>query len=508
MGAMALGAGSCSEPDDVISSVDYARLFSPTEVEARVKERTSVQVSWTTRETRAKKFIVAIATDETFAVTDRIEEVESSPCTIKSLDGETDYFVCVKAVADDKESKWSPAVKFTTDAENICQPLQDGDLQAKSVTVRWTPGEEVHAIEVTDAAGALVATREVTLPECDKGAATVEGLTPETTYTFTLKRSGKTRGSITVTTEVDLDGAIKVTPEDNWVDMLKQATAGDVFAFMPGDYTAEDAETSSVNIAASISIKAAKSTNKPVIYGVNFKLADGASFDLINVIVNGHNGTAAHTDQAIVTAADGAIDHIAVTGCEISNFTKGVIYVNTATAINKIDFNHNYIHDIECNGGDGFDFRKGAAVEFSFTNNSVVNVAAIGKRDLFRMDSGGASVVAAGKIVIKNNNFDNCSASGKRVLYIRLGDKFPITFTHNVLSNTDAAYSNQKTTIIEEMGKNNYFKAPNFYTADEAGANIIDKSEHFELDPKYDDQYFVTDEDLIYKGIGNFADAM
>ncbi|MCF0179733.1 MAG: DUF4957 domain-containing protein [Bacteroidales bacterium] len=507
MSALILSAASCSEPGDIITSVDYARLFSPTDIEARVKDRTSVQVSWSTRETKAEKFIVAVSTDETFAVTDRVVEATSSPCTIKSLDGETQYFVSVKAVCSGNESKWAPAAKFTTDAENICLPMQDGDIQAKSVIVRWTPGEEVHNIEVTDATGALVRAQEVTFQECDEGVAKVEGLTPETTYTLTLKRGGKTRGSITVTTELDLDGATKVTVDDKWYEMLQSANEGDVFAFMPGTYKPYEVEGGTftgVKIPTSISIKAAKSTDKPVICGVNFKLEAGASLDLINVILNGNNGTEDHADQAIITSADGATDHISVTGCEISRYAKGVIYVNTATAISKIDFNHNFIHDIECNGGDGFDFRKGAAVEFTFTNNSVVNVAAKGKRDLFRMDSGGSSVVPSGTITIKNNNFENCSASGKRVLYIRLGASFPITFVNNVLSNTAAGYSNQKTTIIAEMGNNNYFKAPNFFTPDEAGAYIIDKSAYSEFDPQYNETFLVTNDELKYKNIGNF----
>ncbi|MCF0194385.1 MAG: DUF4957 domain-containing protein [Bacteroidaceae bacterium] len=507
LGALAFGATACSEPGDILSSVDYSRLFSPTDIEARVTERTAVNIAWSTKDTRSTSFVVELATDKEFTKVAKSATVTEPKCKITSLDGETEYFVRVKASNGKLESLWSPLAKFTTDTENILLPMRDGDIAAKAVTLRWTPGETVEAVDVTDELGAAVKSQKITAEECTAGVATITGLKSETTYTFALKRNGKTRGVITVTTELDLDGATKVTTDDDWYNMLKSAKAGTVFAFMPGEYKAYDVEGAvftGINIPASVSIKAAKSTDKPVISGVNFKLADGASLDLINIVLNGSNGTAAHADQAIVTGADGAIDHINITGCEISNYTKGVIYVNTATAISLIDFNHNYIHDIECNGGDGFDFRKGAAKLFSFTNNSVVNVAAVGKRDLFRMDSGGASVVAEGLIVIENNNFENCSASGKRVLYIRLGDKFPITFTHNVISNTASYYSNQKTTCIGEISNNNYFNASGFYTPDEAGANVIDKSEHLELDPKYDNLYYVTNEDLIYKLIGNF----
>lgn len=499
MGALVLGAASCSDPDDIITSVQYDRLFSPTEIGARVRNRTSVEVSWETRNAKVDQFTVELSTDEGFSSVVRSATAVASPVLISGLDGETEYFVRVKASAEGiAESKWSPSAKFTTDTENIYQPLQDGDLQATSVTLRWIPGEVVENIEVLDMAGANVKTQAVSANECAAGAATVTDLQGETTYTFVLKRNGKTRGSINLTTELDLNGAIKVTVDDDWATMLKGAKAGDVFAFMPGTY--ENAEVTNVTLPGSVSIKAAKSTDKPVLKGFNIKLNNGASLDLLNVVLDG-NG---HADQAILTAEEGAIDHIVISGSEIKNFKKGVLYVNTATAINTIDINHNFIHDIECSGGDGFDLRNGAAEVFTFTNNSIVNVAAEGKRDLFRMDANGNKVVAAGTITISNNNFEKVSANEKRILYIRLGETFPITFTKNVISNTSAYYTNQKTTQIETIANNDYFNAPNFLACEVSNAVVDGSGTSKNIDPKYNAEYLVTDEDLIYEGIGNF----
>lgn len=499
MGALVLGAASCSEPDDIISSVKYDRLFSPTEIGTRVRNRTDVEISWSTRNAKVDQYTIELATDESFSSIARTETATLSPWLIAGLDGETEYFVRIKAAAEGiAESKWSPSAKFTTDTENIYLPLLDGDLQATSVNLRWTPGQVVESIEVLDQSGAKVKTQAVSSSESAAGVATVTDLQGETTYTFVLKRNGKTRGSINLTTELDLAGAIKVTTDDDWASLLKNAQADEVFAFMPGTY--ENAEVTSVTLPASVSIKAAKSTDKPVLKGFNIKLNNGASLDLLNIVLDG-NG---HADQAIITAEDGEIDHIVINGSEIKNFKKGVLYVNTKTAIGAVNILNSFIHDIECSGGDGFDMRNGAAGMFMFTNNSVVNVAAQGKRDLFRMDAGGNKVVPAGNIFITHNNFENVSASGKRVLYIRLGDTFPVSFSDNVLSNTEACYTNQATTKLSVVRNNNYFNAPNFYTKDADGKNQIDSSEHFELDPKYDANYMVTNEDLIYHNIGNY----
>lgn len=512
MGALVLGAGSCSDPADIISSVHYDRLFSPTDVTTRIRNRTSVEINWSTRNENVDEFVIELSTDEGFSSIARTETTEAQTITIKGLEGETKYYVRVKATAlGEEDSKWSPVANFETDTENIYIAQQPDDVQATTVTLRWTAGEVVESIIVLDASGAEVLTRTVSADECAAGVATVEGLTGETTYTFLLKRNGKTRGSVTITTELDLGGAIKVSPDDDWYTMLKSAEPHDVFAFMPGEYVAYATEDGgsvfkSISFANDANLKAAKSSDKPIFKGFNIKLDEGVSLDMSNIILDGISADEKkHDDQAVILTAAGATDHIIITGCEIKNFTKGVLYVNYASAINYVDINNNYIHDIDCSGGDGFDFRNGAAVLFSFTNNSVVNVATVGKRDLFRMDANGNKIVAQGTITITNNNFENVSNdASKRILYIRLGDNFPITFSNNVISNTNAYYTNQKTTKIAEVNNNDYFNAPYFTACEVANAQVDDTKTSVSIDPKYNEKYLVTDEDLIFMGIGNF----
>ena len=48
-GCLLLGAvASCSDAPDELTSVDYDRLFSPTELETRVRNQVDVTVSWNT----------------------------------------------------------------------------------------------------------------------------------------------------------------------------------------------------------------------------------------------------------------------------------------------------------------------------------------------------------------------------------------------------------------------------------------------------------------------------
>lgn len=467
MGALALSAASCSEPDDIITSVQYDRLFSPTDVNARVRNRTAVEVSWSTRNAKVDLYTIELSTDEAFGSIAKSVTAIASPVTIAGLDGETDYFVRVKASAEGiAESKWSPLAKFTTDTENIYKPQQDGDLQATSVTLRWTAGETVEKIEVLDQAGALVKTQEVSSAESAEGVATVTDLQGETTYIFVLKRNGKTRGSITLTTELDLAGAIKVTADDNWYNILQTANDGDVFAFMPGEYipvTDEGTTATGLTLSKSISIKAAKSSDKPVLKGFNIKLEAGVSLDLLNIVVDGKNEEGkAHGDQFIIYGGNGNIDHLLISGCEISNFAKGFFYINVAAVINDITIDNTVIHDIECNGGDLFDSRKGGYNKFNFTNSTIYNSAA--KRDVFRYDDASSSVTAASVINVDHCTFANVGNGGAnyRFFYVRFKGN-SITFTNNIVAgfNNKRGFANDSKTNSPEFAGNYYFNTQN-----------------------------------------------
>lgn len=511
MGALVLGAGSCSEPDDIITSVDYSRLFSPTEVGARVKNRTQAEISWSTRNAKVDQYVIELATDEAFSSVAHQETATKSPVLIVGLDGETEYFVRVKAQAEGiAESRWSPLAKFTTDAENIYLAKQDGDVQATTVTLRWTAGEAVESIEVLDADGNLVKTQAVTSDECAAGVATVTDLQAETNYTFVLKRNGKTRGTTTATTEIDLAGATKVTPSDNWYSMLQNAEEGAVFAFMPGEYapvTDEGSEVTSITLNSNISIKAAKSTDKPVLKGFNIKLAAGASLDMLNVVVDGGK----HADQFILTAADGKIDHINLTGCEISNYVKGFLYINTATVIGDITINNCLIHDIECSGGDMFDSRKGGYDKFNLTNSTLYNCSA--KRDIFRYDNASSSVTAASVINVDHCTFAKTGNGGAsyRFFYVRFTGN-SITFTNNIVAdfNNLRGFSEQSSTAKPTFGGNYYFNTQNLLSLAEGNTQAIKffdtEGKNLSKTPFADaenNDYTVVNEDVAYDKAGD-----
>lgn len=46
-GLALMALASCSEPGDEITEINYKRNFSPTNFEAKVRNRTNVELSWT-----------------------------------------------------------------------------------------------------------------------------------------------------------------------------------------------------------------------------------------------------------------------------------------------------------------------------------------------------------------------------------------------------------------------------------------------------------------------------
>ena len=74
-------------------------------------------------------------------------------------------------------------------------------------------------------------------------------------------------------------------------------------------------------------------------------------------------------------------------------------------------------------------------------------------------------------------------AAAGECFYIRLASH-EITFNKNILAATEGYYTNQASTTIKEMSKNNYFNAPNFTGSTTSGAKN-DTGDCTQLDPGF-----------------------
>ena len=499
-GLATVALASCSDVADEITSIIYNRNFSPTSVEAKVRNRTNVELSWNLGDGVTNYNVEVYANDsltfagtpvQSFSVTP-----DQVPVTIKGLEGETQYSFRVQATDGNasRDSKWSGAYA-KTDAEQIFKNVAEEDIKGTSVTLRWPAGEEAATITLTP--GNIV--YNVTADDIAAGAATVTGLKPETDYKAVLARAnGKTRGTITFKTGIYLaETDILVKAGSDISAAINDAPEGYRLIVEPGTYgipTDEAALGGAITISKKITIKGLRQNDYPIIRG-RFNLTNGAALEIDQVVVDGNDASdKPNADQAFVFKKDGdmsEIEYLRVRNSNIKNFVKGFFYIadKELSHVKEITVDNCIISNIECDGGDLFDARKGAAIEvLTISNNTVYNSCL--ERDFVRYDDGSSNFKALGvtcKITIDHNTlYGVANSASRRILYTRF-KTHTIKFTNNIVTNTLANFSNQGGTAVPEFDNNIYFNADGLCVAGaNANGKFIDDSGTV-LDPQFKD---------------------
>lgn len=485
LGLATVALASCSDVADEITSIVYNRNFSPTSVEAKVRNRTNIELSWNLGDGVTNYNVEVYANDSlTFAgspVKSFSVSPDEVPVLIKGLEGETQYSFRVQATDGNssRDSKWSSAYA-KTEAEQIFKNVAEEDIKGSSVTLRWTAGEKAATIVLTP--GDIV--YNVTDDDIAAGAATITGLTPETEYKALLKSAtGKTRGTITFKTGIDLaETDILVKTGADIAAAIKDAPEGYRLVVEPGEYgiaTDEAAFGGSITISKQLTIKGLRQNEHPVIKG-RFKVEAPFAVDQVTL-----DGTGTDGGQCFDFTAEGEVESLTVTNSEIKNYTKGFFYINKAVLVNTITIDGNIISNIECDGGDLFDCRKGGYNKFDLKNNTIYNSAK--GRDFVRMDDASKSISATPVITIDHNTIVGaCNDASKRILYVRFAGNV-INFTNNIVASSVGNFSNQAKTAEPTFSNNIYFEADGFVTA---GANpnalFVDAAGTI-LDPQFKD---------------------
>lgn len=450
---------ACGDVADEITEVIFGRNFSPIDFEAKVRNRTNVELSWKTSDGVSSYVVEVYENDSLQFAGTPIQTLtvnpDNNPYTITGLQGETQYSFRIMAIDGDenRNSKWSTAYA-KTETEQIFYTVAAEDIKAKEVTLRWPAGEE--AATITFSPGGLV--YNITAADIAAGAATVTGLTPETEYTATMKRdNGKTRGKVTFTTGIDLaETDILVEEGADLGAAITAAPAGYRLVLMPGEYGLHTEEADfggSTTITKNLSIKGLRPNDMPVIKG---RIKVEASLDIDQVILDGTGTDGGQTFD--FTLEEGNINHLSITNSEVKNYTKGFFYVNKAVKINTITIDNCIISNIECSGGDFFDCRKGGYDTFNLTNSTIYNCAS--GRDVVRMDDASSAISATPNIKVDHCTFYNVGNGNAnyRFFYVRFaGNK--ITFTNNIVSgfNNKRGFANQSSTDQDPTLDNNFY---------------------------------------------------
>jgi len=465
--------------DPLITELDVDRVFSPIELTAKIRTLTTIELDWKTRDD-ADHYVVEFSEDS-LEFNTIIRSVTVLPDELplqETFDGETRYSARVKGVSGNglEDSKWT-AVTIKTALENIFLPIQDGDIEAVTATLRWTPNSDVTHFVINPGN----VQRDITAAEKAVGVATIEGLTGNTNYTVLLKKGTKQRGSISFTTLIDVGDATRVYPTDNLSTVIGAAADGDVLVLYPGEYAVF---TGLITINKSLTIRGLYPYDKPKVH-VQFNLENGAA--AVELIDLDMDGDVLLTDVVRYNAAGTDFGSLLISGCTIHEFTRSLVGGNVAAKVASVTIDNCVMTDIVSNGGDFIDFRNTYLADLNITNSTFDNCAP--GRDFVRIDAavGYTGTGLTSDVLIDHCTLYNVSNTQDRILYVRFANNV-LNVQNTLIANTDGYYTNQASTTQPSCNNNNYFSAVGFFTpAYVANAKIDISGNHTTLDPGFTD---------------------
>lgn len=484
---LAIAVSSCeSYNEGLLDGIDNTREFSPIGLKATIRNKTAVELTWTVKtDENADHYVVEFSADDpAFKTIYKTVNVSPTELPIQvSLEGETTYSIRVKAVTPGlDDSKWS-VTTATTLSEQIMSPVQDADIEAKQVTLRWTPGSTVTQIVLNPGS----VTHVITPAEKLAGAATITGLTSETDYTAILYNGTKKRGDAAFKTGIDIGTGILVKPEDDLNAKVAAASSGAVLVLMPGDYTVY---TGDIALNKTITIRGLRPGDKPKLH-VTFSVTPGTvNLSLIDLDLDGTG----ITNASVVTfTTAGTFGDVLVSGCKVHDFTRSLLSNSTSGAarINSFTVDNSIFKNVNTNiGAEFIDVRYGYVANIVLQNSTFDTCS--DSREFIRLD---ASSGITGTGLTTNVMINSCTlykvcttVASKRLLYSRFASNASTVKNTLITDTPTAIYSNQNGTSTPTtpptFANNNYYNASLLYTVG-AAAITVDKSAYTTLNPQF-----------------------
>ena len=276
--ALALSATSCTDGNDWDVDGSLSRLFGLNGDKITVETaETSATVTFSAFTSKAvpspEYYVFEVSKDSLYEGVENATIIKfgedktltSSPVVLSGLDGDSKYYMRVKAMSStSNESKWvyyKDGSSFKTKAEQIFNNVEATDLFEDHVNLSWTPGADVTHITYANTNDAEnIQTINLTDEEKAAGKYTLGGLNPTSTYTITIYKNDVKRGQLQVTTPAAMPAA-----------NFKYSLASDVTVISQDliDEIAEKAKAAAgneTNYSATIGIPAGA---KVALYGIN-----------------------------------------------------------------------------------------------------------------------------------------------------------------------------------------------------------------------------------------------
>ena len=249
-----LAVSSCTEKSDWDIDSSYSRPFGTDEngigVETDSKVARAV-VTWSSTPS-TDYYLIEISpnemTDETPMGSDENDSqvygndpanrITKSPYTIDDLTANTTYYLRIKSVSGEKESRWVNYKKTFSSVkeEAILNIPSSEDLPQGQGKVRmsWEAGLAVDHFEIVATGSTDVTSRDISSAEVAAGEAWVENLKSFTEYTISIYNGNTLRGSQTVTIPgLEIESAISDITANSAVFSWEETVDVDEYACVP-----------------------------------------------------------------------------------------------------------------------------------------------------------------------------------------------------------------------------------------------------------------------------------
>lgn len=501
---------ACEDIDE-IQELNLNRLLSPTNLIGKISSKVNITASWDAMDGAAAYTIEFYKEDpncEGTAIVSQI--VEGTEFTKEGLDGETEYTIRVKSIAEGKnDSKWSVITRTTDITEQIFKTIEDLDVKDKQAIIKWTAGEAATEMILSWSADKKAQSTTLQLSEAElaAGQKTLTELLPSTEYEVRIKNSKKTRGIKTFTTKADLSKVTQVNSGDDLTAILDAAAEGAHIAIM------DNAEYSidSYDLTKSVTISGYYSSQRPTIHGRFTVGANTIKFlRLVNLILDGNN----KVDNLLeITDAKAVINELNMNGCHISNLKKHFIYNSKKCNMDNIIINDCIIDKVLGSGGDGIDIRGGKLKSLTVSNSTFSN----GFRTFLRCQSenSGAAISFTQCTFYNICTLDDSNNSGlfqvdkdenstltvTQCLFYGIGLKSPENKASGVWSKTG------KMKATETYDNNYWYASPNLWTSGQSTHEKDADKVATEADPQFADaengDFTVGNKELAGNEIGD-----
>ncbi|WP_165793106.1 DUF5123 domain-containing protein [Sphingobacterium haloxyli] len=426
--AIALAISSCEKKvNDWDVDPSHARLFRSLSFETTNIGATDVEIGYT-QTVSATKYIFEFSKDS-LAFNEIVKTVEiladtltpfapsTTPTRVvyrtifEDLDGTSLYSVRMKGVnTETGQESGYVELFFKTTAEQL---FSGADISLDQITMHWPATDNVTHIMVTDPIDDDAEVRRIDLTASNKteGTVTITGLQPGKIYMISIFNDDVLRGTrVLVTSGISGGEIIPVSPGDDIPALVSAALAAgkrEIILNFSGDqpYNLGSVTLPTGVISVSITGTANANGKNPILQISSFKLSDTQYGRVIFENVDLH----AITGSSFLVTSDQAGTQ--TTGyrfinCFIEGFGNGVVRLNNAVNVNRIEFDNCRIHK---NGGWGVVNVGGSEAvvdSIKFTNSTLTDLSTQ------LMDVR----VAVKKIVVQNCTFYNQNATMSQLL--------------------------------------------------------------------------------------------